>query len=78
MRSDNWCRRNNFQLYEGRQRYVEYVILSCIASDSVLSKAIVLKGGNALRFFYNSPRSTLDLDFSIDAENFTDEEYFRA
>jgi len=71
-----WCRRNNFPLHEGRQRYAEYVILCCIASDTVLSKAIVLKGGNALRFFYNSPRSTLDLDFSNDAENFRDDVTF--
>jgi predicted nucleotidyltransferase component of viral defense system len=70
----DWCRRKNFQPREGRQRYAAYVILSCIASDHVLSKTIVLKGGNALRFFYNSPRSTLDLDFSIDADNFTDNE----
>jgi predicted nucleotidyltransferase component of viral defense system len=69
---ENWCRRNNFKLYEGRQRYAEYAILSCIAADSVLSKAIVFKGGNALRFFFNSPRSTLDLDFSINVDNFID------
>jgi predicted nucleotidyltransferase component of viral defense system len=70
----DWCRRNNLKPHEGRQRYAEYVILSCIASDNELSKIIVLKGGNALRFFYKSPRSTLDLDFSIDAEHFMDDE----
>lgn len=71
-----WCRQNNLKPYEGRQRYAEYAILSCIASDNDLSKVLVLKGGNALRFFFNSPRSTLDLDFSIDAGNFTDNESF--
>jgi predicted nucleotidyltransferase component of viral defense system len=70
----NWCRQNNLKPHEGRQRYAEYVILSCIASDNDLSKVIVLKGGNALRFFYKSPRSTLDLDFSFDSGNFTDNE----
>ena len=73
---NNWCRHNNLKPHEGRQRYAEYVILTCIASDYDLSKVIVLKGGNALRFFYKSPRSTLDLDFSIDASNFTDNEDF--
>ena len=49
-------------------------MLSCIASDSELSKSIVFKGGNALRFFYESPRSTIDLDFSIDTNDFIDKE----
>jgi hypothetical protein len=70
----NWCRQNNLKPHEGRQRYAEYVMLSCIASDSELSKSIVFKGGNALRFFYESPRSTIDLDFSIDTNDFIDKE----
>ena len=52
---------------------MEFVILNCIASRAVTRNGMVLKGGNALRFAYQSPRSTIDLDFSVDADGIPDD-----
>ncbi len=52
---------------------MEFVVLNCIASHPVAKKGLVLKGGNALRFAYHSPRSTKDLDFSVDADGIPDD-----
>lgn len=46
------------------REYWEMFILNGLYSD-VLGKNLVFKGGTALRFIYNSPRFSEDLDFSI-------------
>ena len=51
---------------------MEFVILNSIASSSATENGMVLKGGNALRFAYQSPRSTKDLDFSVAAADIPD------
>ena len=45
---------------------MNFVILNCVASHAITRQGMVLKGGNALRFAYQSPRSTKDLDFTAD------------
>lgn len=69
-----WCRETAKTTSEGNVRFVEYVLLTCIASDVIACRSLVLKGGNALRFAYQSPRSTKDLDFSVDTNDITDNE----
>lgn len=70
---NQWCRQRGWKLHEGQARFAELIILDCIASHDVLRSAIVLKGGNALKFFYESPRSTLDLDFTALTEDIPDD-----
>jgi predicted nucleotidyltransferase component of viral defense system len=69
---DSWSREHGATTQEARIRFMTYVILHCIASREVTRKGMVLKGGNALRFAYQSPRSTKDLDFSVDTGNIPD------
>jgi hypothetical protein len=48
---------------------IREVALSAIGSDDVLSKLLVLKGGNALAMIHKiGKRSSLDLDFSMEAD----------
>lgn len=61
---DRWCANLGIPVHEGRERFAGVVILACIASHPLLGRGVAFKGGNALRFFYQSPRSTSDLDFS--------------
>ncbi len=70
---DSWGRDNGATTLEARIRFMEFVILNCIASHPVTRQGMVLKGGNALRFAYQSPRSTKDLDFSADADGIPDD-----
>lgn len=58
-----WRRANATTSQEARRRFVQYVVLVAIATGD-LAPRIAFKGGNALRFVFDSPRSTLDLDFS--------------
>lgn len=51
---------------------MEFVVLKCIAAHAVTRHAMVFNGGNALRFAYDSPRSTIDLDFSADGTGIPD------
>ncbi len=51
---------------------MEFVILNCIASHAITRRGMALKGGNALRFAYQSPRSTKDLDFTADTNGIPD------
>lgn len=67
-----WCRQRNIPIHEGRQRFMEFVILVCISNDRTLSSGLVFKGGNALRFVYQNPRSTIDLDFTVVADDIPD------
>ena len=60
-----WCRLRNIPIHEGRQRFMELIILACISNNRTLSSGLVFKGGNALRFVYQNPRSTIDLDFTV-------------
>jgi len=48
-------------------------VLNCITAHTVTRRAMVLKGGNALRFAHRSPRSTKDLDFTADANGIPDD-----
>lgn len=41
-----------------------YAVLHALSLDAMLHKQFVLKGGNALRLAYKSPRSSVDVDFS--------------
>ena len=70
---DSWSWDNGVSTREARIRFMEFVILNCIASRAVTRNGMVLKGGNALRFAYQSPRSTIDLDFSVDADGIPDD-----
>jgi predicted nucleotidyltransferase component of viral defense system len=67
-----WVRENRTTTLEGNIRFMEFVILNSIASSSATENGMVLKGGNALRFAYQSPRSTKDLDFSVAAADIPD------
>ncbi len=67
-----WSRVNKTTTLEANIRFMEFVILNCIASDPTTGHGMVLKGGNALRFAYQSPRSTKDLDFSVTAGEIPD------
>jgi predicted nucleotidyltransferase component of viral defense system len=58
---------------DARERFMEYVILDCIAASRVLAMGLVLKGGNALRLAYGSPRGTTDLDFTADTNEVSDD-----
>jgi len=74
---ESWRKRNNVTASEARDRFVQYVVLDCIGAG-LMSKHVSLKGGNALRFVYGSPRSTIDLDFTADASVHDDEEVIRS
>ena len=41
-----------------------YAVLHALSLDDMLHEQFVLKGGNALRLAYKSPRSSVDVDFS--------------
>jgi predicted nucleotidyltransferase component of viral defense system len=69
----SWSRANRTTTLQANIRFVEFVVLNCIASNPTTRRAMVLKGGNALRFAYQSPRSTKDLDFSIAAIDIPDD-----
>lgn len=69
-----WAKRNGIPLAQAKERAVASVVLRCIAADAVLSGSLVFKGGNALRFVFGNPRSTLDLDFTVAADTLRDDE----
>ena len=69
---ESWSRENVATTLEARIRFMEFVILNCVASDGITGRGLVLKGGNALRFAYQSPRSTKDIDFTVDAVDIPD------
>ncbi len=68
-----WCKQHGIPAHEARVRLSGLIVLACIASNPRLNGAISFKGGNALRFFYQSPRSTLDLDFSATGPDIPDD-----
>lgn len=70
---ESWSKRNQVSTEEGKIRFMGYVVLSCIASNATTRKGMVLKGGNALRFAFQSPRSTKDLDFTAESDGIPDQ-----
>lgn len=65
---DRWARLHGMSVPDARLRFAQYVVLSAIARDARLRRALVFKGGNALDFCWMPNRSTVDLDFSLDME----------
>lgn len=63
---------NGIGLQEGRRRFAQYVVLCAISEVAIFRRLLVFKGGNALDFKWLPNRSTLDLDFSVDAGISTD------
>jgi hypothetical protein len=68
-----WSRENKATTHEANIRFMEYVVLNCIGSNAVTERGMVLKGGNALRFAFQSPRSTKDLDFTVEGHEIPDD-----
>ena len=68
-----WSKENSATTSEASIRFMEYVILNCLGANPTTERGMVLKGGNALRFAYQSPRSTADLDFSVPAGEIPDD-----
>ncbi len=60
-----WAKANQTNTGEASVRFMEFVVLSCMAGHRILRQSVTLKGGNALRFGYGSRRSTKDLDFAV-------------
>ena len=63
---NSWWQCHDVTLNEAHKRFVQFVVLECIAG-SPAGRQLNFKGGNALRFLHQNPRSTVDLDFT--AEN---------
>jgi predicted nucleotidyltransferase component of viral defense system len=68
-----WSRENRATTLQANIRFVEYVVLNCIGSNAITQRGMVLKGGNALRFAFQSPRSTKDLDFTVAGDEIPDD-----
>ncbi len=64
---DSWRRLHATTSEEARSRFIQFVILTCVGS-SPWQRSVAFKGGNALRFVYQNPRSTVDLDFTANAQ----------
>ena len=71
---DSWSQAQQVSTEQARIRFMGFVILNCIAANRITRSGMVLKGGNALRFAYQSPRSTKDLDFTADTDGIPDNE----
>jgi len=70
---EKWRREQGASIAEANSRFMEFVILHCFAANELLRSSVALKGGNALRLIYQTPRSTKDLDFSVDGNGVPDE-----
>lgn len=68
-----WSREYKTTTSEANIRFMEYVVLNCIGSNVITERSMVLKGGNALRFAFQSPRSTKDLDFTLTGDEIPDD-----
>lgn len=60
---EHWRQLRGVSSEEARQRFVQFVALSAI-DRSPWRNLLAFKGGNALRFVFLNPRSTIDLDFT--------------
>jgi len=58
-----WRARHGTTSDEARKRFMQFAVLECVAAAPI-GRLLVFKGGNALRFLHQSPRSTIDLDFT--------------
>jgi len=65
---DAWRKANGTTVEEARRRFVQFVVLTSVASSTELFARLALKGGNALRFIHGNRRSTLDLDFTAEGD----------
>jgi predicted nucleotidyltransferase component of viral defense system len=74
---ESWRRRTGVTADEARKRFAQFVSLESIAGEPGLRDVLSFKGGNALRFVYGSPRSTLDLDFTADSSFPDEQEHIR-
>jgi len=54
---------------EARVRFAQYAVLLGVSNVRPPREGLVFKGGNALDFVWQPNRSTVDLDFSVDASN---------
>lgn len=63
-----WRAANGVTAEEARRRFVQFVVLATIGASAGLVPRLALKGGNALRFVHGSVRSTIDLDFTAEAD----------
>lgn len=70
---EQWRQEHGTSIANANSRFMEFVILHCFAASAPLRNSVALKGGNALRLVYQTPRSTKDLDFSVDGEGIPDE-----
>lgn len=61
-----WVRRGAADPVKHRQRQVTEVLLRAIALTPLLGSHLYLKGGILMALAYGSPRSTADVDFSIE------------
>lgn len=71
-----WRRETGANLSEARRRFVVYVVLQALGHGTLRNR-VVAKGGNALRYFYGSVRSTLDVDLSVVGDWSDDKEEVR-
>lgn len=62
----SWSAAAGVTLDEGRKRFMQFVVLESLAA-SPIGASLAFKGGNALRFIFRNPRSTIDLDFTADS-----------
>jgi predicted nucleotidyltransferase component of viral defense system len=62
----SWSAAAGVTLDEARKRFMQFVVLESLAA-SPIGASLAFKGGNALRFVFRNPRSTIDLDFTADA-----------
>lgn len=65
----SWAGEADLPVSEARVRFAQYAILQAISASRRLREGLVFKGGNALDFVWQSNRSTVDLDFSVDHES---------
>lgn len=65
---EDWAKANGVTALEARIRFVQFVVLSSVASSTDLFARLALKGGNALRFIHGNRRSTIDLDFTAEGD----------
>jgi len=62
----SWCKDRQLPNRTGRLRFAQREILRAIGLHEI-GRALVFKGGNALRIMHGNPRGTIDLDFTASA-----------
>lgn len=69
---ESWRLARNITSEEARKRFVQFIVLDMIARAPWVEE-VAFKGGNALRYAFGNPRSTIDLDFTA-MSGFPDDE----